>query len=103
MAVTTEQLRDYIGAKSDEDTVIADDLAEAVAMIDDVLTEAWRPVPETVRDRLVKEVGHELYRRRDSPTGASQYADFSTGQPVRGPRDPLTQVWPIIRRYVTAI
>lgn len=100
MTVTVEQLRTYIGAPSSEDAEIGEDLAAAEAMVTDVLQDAFRPVPESIRDRLVKEVGHELYRRRDSPTGSSQFADFTTGQPVRGPRDPLTQVWPTIRRYV---
>lgn len=100
MTVTAEQLRLYVGAKESEAAEVAEDLAVAETLLGDVLADAWRPVPDEIRDRLVLEVGHELVKRRDSPTGASQYADFSTGQPVAAPRDPLTTVWPIIRRYV---
>lgn len=101
MAVTAEEARVYIGAAADEIDAVTADLAEAVAEIDGRLAEAWRPCPEPTRDRMVREVAHELFKRRDSPTGASQYADFGTGQPVSGPRDPLTRVWPTLRRYVS--
>lgn len=101
MAVTVEQVRVYIGADLSDLDQLTRDLAEAEAEIDDRLTEAHRPCPEATRDRMVMELTHELFKRRDSPTGASQYADFSTGQPVAGPRDPLTRIYPTLYRYVT--
>ncbi len=102
MTVTVEQLRDYIGATADDDADIAIDLADALGEVDRVLADAWRPVPDSVRDRIVKDTGQAMYERRTATdTGASQFADFTTGVPVRAARDPLAKSWPTIRRYVT--
>lgn len=102
MVVTAEQLRVYIGAKENELDAVTLDLARAEGEITRALERAWRQPTEAERDGLVLEVGHELFKRRDSPSGSSQYADYSTGQPVAGPRDPLTPVWPMLRRFVTS-
>jgi hypothetical protein len=99
MAVTSAQLATYIGADA-TDEAVQSALTVAVVLVEDVLIEAFRPVPTIVRDRLVLEVGHEVYKRKDSVSGSSQFADYSSGQPVAGPRDPLTRVWPVLRRYV---
>ncbi|MGD7734132.1 hypothetical protein ACQCX5_14410 [Propionibacteriaceae bacterium G57] len=101
MAVTAETLATYIGT-TPGDPHVAPALAEAQAILNDVLATPWRPIPADVLDQVTHEVAHEIYRRRDSPSGASQFAEFGTGQAVRAPRDPLAQSWPIIRRYVGA-
>lgn len=72
----------------------------ASAMINEALVGAYREVPEIVKDQLILEVAHTLYKRKDSPGAASQGVEYGTGQPVMGPRDPLQQVMPTIRRYV---
>lgn len=109
MAVTIEDLLEYVGVSQDElrnedwatEFQKAEDaFAVSVIEVDDVLSKAYRPVPATVRDRLVLEVGFAYFKRADSPTGASQGVDYSSGQPVMGPKDPLQLVWPIVRRYV---
>lgn len=102
MAITQEQLAQYIGVEAtDPDySVVEDCLGSATTVLDDVLSEAYREPPTDLVDQWTKEVGMEFWKRRDSVSGSSQYADYDTGAPVRGPRDPLTRVWPSIRRYV---
>ena len=93
----------YIGVDAD-DPYIEGVHAEAAALVADVFTDAHRDVPVRVVDRVFKDVGHDLYARRDSPSGASQYATgLDGGAPVRAPRDPFHQSWPIIRRYVVPL
>lgn len=75
-------------------------LADAMAEVQNVMAEAFKAADSAFLDRCYLEVGRELYKRTDEPSGSSQFADFSTGQPVRGPRDPLQQLWPDLRRYV---
>ena len=109
MTVSVDDLASFIGVNLNgteteadhraEESRISSALASAEIEIELALERAFRPVPTEVRDRLVLEVGHAYYRRSDSPTGSSQGVDFGTGQPVPGPRDPLAQVWPIVRRY----
>jgi hypothetical protein len=99
MAVTVEDFVSYANVSDDAIAESAFNVAEV--MVDEKLVQAYREVPELVRDRIVLEVAHTLYKRKDSPSGSSQGVDFSSGQPVMGPRDPFAQVWPIIRSYVT--
>lgn len=104
MAVSIAQFIKFVGESeqnlAEKTPAIEAALETATDLVDDTLSGAYKAVPVAVYDRLVLEVGHEILRRQDSPTGASTYADFSTGQPVQGPRDPLARVWPIVRRYV---
>lgn len=103
MAVTAADLAAFIGTSDQDTPMVEAALAAATVIVDDVFEQAYREVPEVVRDRVVTEVGAEMYRRKDSPSGSSQYAQYDGGAaPVRAPRDPLTAVWPIIRPYVLA-
>lgn len=97
-------LKDYVGSKdSNKDSFIETCYNTAVVLVDDALETAWREVPETVLSMLYLEVGSELFKRKDAPSGTSMYAQFDGGSvPLRGPRDPLSQVRPIINRYVVA-
>lgn len=95
---TAEQVAGAIGANTGDKVNRA--LASAIAEVDQALERRWRtPSGAEYRDMII-EVANEEYRRLDSPSGSSQYAEFTTGQPVRAPRDPLTQTWPKLRRYV---
>ncbi len=95
-------LKDYIGVDNDEESgVITDCWDSAVELIDLAVDTAWRPIPESILNRLYLEVGNALYDRRNAPSGQSQFATFEGGAlPVRGPRDPLAQVRPILALYV---
>ena len=95
-------LKQYIGSEdADEDSYIQSCYDEAVVLVDDALTNAFRLVPEVIRNRWYLEVGNHLYNRKNSLSGTSQFATFEGGAtPVRSPRDPLAEIRPMIRRYV---
>jgi hypothetical protein len=79
------------------------------AFIQQCLIEAWAlvgqnigttiTVPDEIRDRAVLECGSELFARRQSPSGVTQYAD-ATGAPVRLARDPMTGARAILAAYL---
>ena len=110
-AVTGAQLGTYAKATKTDAAELDRTAALAVAMLNSKIDGAdgtpggqlYCDMPDTIYTQIVLEVGAELLKRRDSPSGSSQFADLSTGAPVRGPRDPFSQVWPILRNYVLAI
>lgn len=95
-------LKTYIGDEEfDNDEYIQSCWTVASILTTKAFATATGPVPQEVLDRVALEVGAELYKRKDAPSGTSQFATFDGGSvPVRGPRDPLSQVRPIINAYV---
>ncbi|WP_311210904.1 MULTISPECIES: hypothetical protein [unclassified Aeromicrobium] len=77
--------------------------AAAVAELNFQLKDAFRPIEAGVLDSLRLEVAAEEFARLDRPSSGSQYVDMDGGQPVRGPRDPLNRVYPILDRYRVAL
>lgn len=74
----------------------------AYSMIDDVLRSARvsKPCPTSVYRQIVCEVTNEVLKRRNSSVGQDQGTQYTQGgSPIRGPRDPLAQVRPILNRY----
>lgn len=58
-------------------------------------------VPESVLSAAILEVAANLYQRRVSAIGTTNYADPETmGNPMRPALDPLTPAWPILRSYL---
>lgn len=100
--LTAEDLAEFVKGDYTAETDAFDRAwAGSLALLQDTLSSAWRACPDDVLINLYLEVGSELYKRQDSPTGSSPYAEFEgSGGPIRSPRDPLTQSWPILRRYV---
>jgi hypothetical protein len=99
MTVTALDLSGYVGAPSEDAAYVADCLATATALIDAYLrsqkdalvTLADAPVAAANRaiiDRAIKEVGAELYNRRDTKNGLSQFAS-TDGAAIRVARDPM--------------
>lgn len=107
MAVTWEDLRDYIDSQMDESqyTFVEQCFDRASARLADVTASAHREIPEVVYDGWILEVGHEFWTRKNSsPSGASQYANLTDGVgPVRGPRDPLAQIRTELASYVVML
>lgn len=56
-------------------------------------------VPADVAGRAVLEVGAELYHRKNTKNGISQFAS-PDGSAVRVARDPLTPAYPILRPFI---
>ena len=59
------------------------------------------PVPESIIWAAVLEVGANLYQRRVSSIGTTNYSDPETlGNPMRPALDPMTPAWPLLRPYL---
>lgn len=116
MAVEIADLRTYVGASEGEyDTLLADCLLEAQAMVDHyrtlgvdavTLLPVMAAVPEPILDRAVKEVAAGLFDRRNAPSGVLPQ-QFATTDGVgvtqaRVPRDPLAPAYGLLRRFVGA-
>lgn len=98
---TADDLVTYTGSsRPADDDAVQRALAVAKAEVDRLMLHRFRDPDEDTYNQLVLEVGDAELARTASPSGTSQYADFSTGQPVRGARDPLTRIWPQLARLV---
>lgn len=98
MTVTPQELADYAGTDLDDD--IERSCSVASLLVLDTFSNAYRTVSDEVIRQVTLEVGKALYKRRDETSGNSQSVEFGTGAAVQGPKDPFTQVWPLVRRYV---
>lgn len=85
---------------SERDTPFVDECkARAAQLVSDKVDAA--PVPESVLSAAILEVGANLYQRRVSSIGATNYGDPETmGNPMRPALDPMTPAWPMLRPYL---
>jgi hypothetical protein len=101
MSVTVDELRQYVGAKADKDSILERNLDSAIELIDRYLGSKLNAVPEQVYESAVLLVAQELYYRdtRNSSSGG-QYATsegFITATPKR---DPVHFAYPLLRPFV---
>jgi hypothetical protein len=92
-----QNLKDYVGASSNDDAFVEDCWNEAVELVASVVGDA--DVPSKVLNRAYLEAGSELYHRRSAPNGIAQFQTFD-GAAIRVARDPLIGVYPILQRYL---
>lgn len=97
MAVTVEEFRAYIG--TDEDSTFVDECLTAGHALVTRFVGAVTGIPTTVHDNAVLIASSELFYRRQSPQGVTQFATMD-GTAVRAARDPLTAVYPLLQPYV---
>lgn len=98
--MTATDLQEYVNANPGEDEAfVAECWEQAQALVDAFVRNA--KVPKPVLKLAYLQVGSELYHRRNAPSGIGQFATLDGG-PVapRLARDPLTPVYPVLRRYV---
>lgn len=95
----TEKLSAYVRA-SDRDREFVGECADrAVALVASRVGE--QPVPASVLSAAHLEVGANLYQRRASAIGTTNYNDPETlGNPMRPALDPMTPAWPMLRPYL---
>lgn len=95
----TEKLSAYVRA-SDRDREFVGECADrAVALVASRVGE--QPVPASVLSAAHLEVGANLYQRRASAIGTTNYNDPETlGNPMRPALDPMTPAWPLLRPYL---
>src|SRR5689334_11341429 len=96
MTVSVEDLAGYVNA-SPADPTLPGLLADAIALIDAHLGTGKTVCPSRIYDLAVKQLGSELWARRNSPGGVAQWGP--DGQPVRLARDPLVSVRPLLAAF----
>lgn len=99
MAVTLTDLKEYVGAGgSTHDDVLSSALTDAKLLVDSYVGSSR--VPQSIIDRCYLMVSKDLFDRRNNPHGIlnSQYEQVT--EPLRVSRDPMMQVYPILKKWV---
>ena len=98
MAVTVAQFREYVS--TDEDSTFVDNcLAAGKALVDRYIGDVTT-VPSHIADEACLIASSELFYRRQSPQGVTQFASMD-GSPVRAAKDPMNAVYPLLQPYVS--
>jgi hypothetical protein len=95
VAVSAADLLAYVNGSATDNDFAEACLAEAIELVD--LYVGTVVVPESIYDRAVKEVGSELFHRRQAPNGVAQFATPDAA-PIRIARDPMVGAYPILNR-----
>jgi len=97
MAVTIGEFRAYIG--TDEDSTFVDEcLTAGHALVTKFIGTAT--VPVAVHDNAVLMASSELFYRRQSPQGVTQFAAMD-GNPIRAAKDPMNAARELLRPYTS--
>jgi hypothetical protein len=97
MAVTIEEFRAYIG--TDENSTFVDEcLTAGHALVTKFIGTAT--VPATIHDNAVLMASSELFYRRQSPQGVTQFAAMD-GSVVRAAKDPMNAARELLRPYTS--
>ena len=97
MAVTIEEFRAYIG--TDEDSNFVDEcLTAGHALVTKFVGTAT--VPSTIHDNAVLMASSELFYRRQSPQGVTQFASMD-GNPIRAAKDSMNAARELLRPYTS--
>ena len=96
-AVTLAQFQSYIGTDETGDFIescLSAGNAHVGRYIGGVDT-----VPNDIHEQAILICSAELFHRRQSPQGVTQFASMD-GNPVRMGKDPMTAVYPLLQSYV---
>ena len=97
MAVSIEEFRAYIG--TDENSTFVDEcLTAGHALVTKFIGTAT--VPVAVHDNAVLMASSELFYRRQSPQGVTQFASMD-GNPIRAAKDPMNAARELLRPYTS--
>jgi hypothetical protein len=99
--VTAQDLAVFLNTTLEAHPEIEGLFDEATALVDDYVRDA--EVPEAVLDKAYLRVGRHLYKLDESQTGSVRTQLSTEGTAIaqaRLARDPLTLVYPILRRWV---
>ena len=97
MAVTIEEFRAYIGTDETSDFV-SECLTAGHALVTKFIGTAT--VPVTIHDNAVLMASSELFYRRQSPQGVTQFAAMD-GNPIRAAKDPMNAARELLRPYTS--
>lgn len=98
MAVTVVQFREYIG--TDEDSVFVTNCLQAGLALVTRFIGTVTGIPSHITDNAVLIASSELFYRRQSPQGVTQFASMD-GNPVRAAKDPMNAVYPLLAPYTS--
>jgi len=74
-------------------------LPEARELVENWIGEPITKVPESIRNRAIIEVTAELFYRKNSRNGVSEFAGTDM-QPFRIRKDPMAAAYPILKQYI---
>jgi hypothetical protein len=97
MSVTVEQFREYVGTDEVSDFVDAC-LAAGGALVSRYIGDV--DVKDEIVDNCILIASSELFHRRNSPQGVTQFATMD-GSPLRAGKDPMTAVYPLLQPFVS--
>lgn len=101
-SVTVPTLAAMMGRPPDGEVSAA--LAEAIELLADATEDAFRPIPDHVRDDLVVRVARSCHENRTrTPHGGAPASQVGGELLVRSPRDPMAPVVGILARYVVPL
>lgn len=92
-------LAGYVRASDRDATYVDETKQRAAQLVADRVGTA--DVPEPVLSAAILEVGANLYQRRVSAIGSTNYGDPETAiSGMRPALDPMTPAWPMLRPYL---
>lgn len=105
--VTPEVFASYLGVSADYEDYdgprVERAIASSYALLDALLAgcSPLRPVPGAIYEQAALEAAQAIYKRQDTTSGTDPSVVYQGGgAPTRAPRDPLTLVYPLVRRYI---
>jgi hypothetical protein len=97
MSVTVEQFREYVGTDEVSDFVDGC-LAAGGALVSRYIGDV--DVKDEIVDNCILIASSELFHRRSSPQGVTQFAAMD-GSPVRAAKDPMNACYPLLQPFVS--
>lgn len=97
MAVTVVQFREYVG--TDEDSLFVTNCLDAGKALVARYIGTVTTVPTHINDEAVLIASSELFYRRQSPQGVTQFATMD-GSAIRAGKDPMAACYPILAPWV---
>ena len=97
---TTDEMMKYLGAQESDRDFVAECLKQATTLIACYIGET--EVPEDIWNNSEQQVASELFHRRSAPSGIAQFSSVDGVSPYRVAKDPMTSVYPILRRWVVS-
>jgi len=96
--MTTDELMKFLGASESDRAFVEECLNQATTLITTYIGSAV--VPEDIMNNATQQVASEMFHRRNAPSGIAQFSSLDGVSPIRVAKDPMTSVYPLLRRYV---
>lgn len=101
--ITVDELLKYVGSNDSEyaQQCVNEATTLVYQFVESSTGSGWdgNTPPSNIVDRAILETGSELFHRKNAPSGIQQFAT-TDGVPVRLNRDPMTQSYPLLMKWV---